>query len=468
MKTARLRHICGLVGVVVMAGCQHYKAMPLTDAAVDGALTFPTTQPLRDLAGKINHPMLSPVPIDLQGGLTPDAAAIVAVVTNPALRAQRDRGSLAQAQLLQARMLPNPTLDFNYDPVTGGNTQGAVNAYGIGINWDVTALITHDAKVAASQAQGRAVRLDIAWQEWQFAQAAKKAVYDVIALQALSDETESVDRRLAEGAEFVRRAVDAHLKTLLDLSAAEAASQKAHADFLAARRDLSHQRLALNQAMGLPSDVVVRVAHNFSLPSRLWLPSEQELIAGIKSRRLDLLGLRQGYESQEQTLRAAVLAQFPKIIFGVHEAKDNTGVRSTGIGVAIDLPIFDQNQGIIGTERATRQQLFDEYASRIFEARAIVSQTLSDIGALADQIAAAESAVPKLETLVRTYEAALGQHNVDVLSYYTAQSELSQARIDLLRFKQQLMDNQIALEIASGRYLPQSPNGPTTTTAEAR
>jgi outer membrane protein TolC len=436
--------------------------MPLTETAVDHALSMPTTRSLQEESDRINHPILSAVPIDLRGGLTPDAAGVLAVIANPALRAERNRKSLAQAQLLQAGLLPNPSLDFNFDPVTGGNSQGAVTAYGIGINWEVTALITHDAKLAAARATGRAVRLDVAWQEWQFAQAAKRAVYDLTALQRQLDETESEDRRLAEQAELIRHAVDAHQKTLLDLAAAESASQKAHGDFLSTSRDLRHQQLALNQALGLPSEMPVRLAPGILLPSRLQLPSEPDLISGINVRRLDLLGLRQGYESQEQTLRAAVLAQFPKIVLGVHQAKDNTGVQSTGLGVSIDLPIFDQNQGAIATERATRQQLFDEYASRVFEARAAVGQIFNDIGILSRQIAAAEAALPKYEQLVQTYEAALGQHNVDVLSYYTAHSDLSQARIDLLKLKQQLMDNQIALEIASGRYLPQPTFRPTT------
>ena len=446
--------------------------MPLTTPAVDLALAPPSLRHVQARAAEIKHPMMRPVPIDLQGGLTPDSAALLAVIINPSLRAERNRRAVSSAQLVQAQLLPNPTLDFSYDPVTGGNTLGAVTAYSVGPSWEVTALITHEAKVAAARAENASVQLDVAWQEWQFAQAAKKAVYDLIALRGELEETQAVDRQVAEELALVRRAVDAHQQTLLELSAAQTASQKAHADFLAAQRDFIHQQLLLNQSLGLAPEMQVRLSANVQLPSKLVLPADPELLADLDNRRLDLLALRRGYESQEQNLRAAVLGQFPRIVLGVHQASDNTGVQSTGFGITVDLPIFDRNQGNIAIQTATRQQLFDEYASRIFEARSMIAQTLADIRSIADQIAAAEAAIGPLEQLVKTYQTALAQHNADVLSYYLAQNDLSQKRIDVLKLKQQLMDNQIALEIASGRYLPEPPAmGPSTrpiATAEAR
>ena len=428
--------------------------MPLTQPAVEQALAVPSDQALRVRSSQIRRPYLPPVQVDLKQGLTPDSAAVLAVMLNPALRAERDRRALSRGQLLQAGLLPNPSLDFTLDPVTGGDTAGTTTGYNIGLSWEVTALITHDAKVAAARNQADSVDLDVAWQEWQFAQAARKAVYDLIALRAIVAEAEAVDRRLAENTELIHRAVDSGQKTLLDLATVEAASLKAHSDLLAAQRDLAHQHITLNKSLGLPPEAQVRLAEDRALPSRLDLPPEQELMTDIDERRLDLLALRRGYESQEQTLRAAVLAQFPKITLGIHQARDTTNVQSTGFGVMIDLPIFDRNQGTIAIEKATRQKLFDEYASRLFEARGAVADALADIRSLTEQIAAAEKSIPALQRLVDTYRLAIEQHNADILSYYTAQNDLAQARIDLLKLKQQLMDNRIAIEIASGRYLP--------------
>jgi outer membrane protein TolC len=340
------------------------------------------------------------------------------------------------------------------DIPTGGNDANTVNGHSIGLNWDVTALITRGARQTAAAAELDSVDLDVAWQEWQVAQTARTALFDLVALQAQAAQAGLVDHNLAENLEILRRAVEQHEKTVIDLAAAEAASQDAHAVLLGLRQDLRHQQLVLNQSLGLPPNVSVRPEPGVVLPSTVRLPSEQQLMEAVEDRRLDLLALKRGYESQEETLRAAVLAQFPKINLGFNRASDTSNVDTTGFGVSIDLPIFDRNQGGIATEQATRQKLYDEYLNRLFEARSQIAMSLADIRSLMEQIAAAESAIPVLETLVSTYRDALEQGNADVLSYYTAVGNLAQRRLDLLKLKQQLVQNRIALEIAAGQYLP--------------
>src|SRR6185437_4361295 len=100
--------------------------MPLTRPAVEQSLAIPESPGLTARAAELHHPLLRPIAIDLQHGLTPDSAAVLAVIANPALRVMRDQHALACAQLLQAGLLPNPTLDFTLDPVTGGMTAGTI------------------------------------------------------------------------------------------------------------------------------------------------------------------------------------------------------------------------------------------------------------------------------------------------------------------------------------------------------
>ena len=48
--------------------------------------------------------------VDLRRGIGPDDAAAIALYSNPALRAIRDRRGLAAAQVIQAGILPNPVV----------------------------------------------------------------------------------------------------------------------------------------------------------------------------------------------------------------------------------------------------------------------------------------------------------------------------------------------------------------------
>jgi hypothetical protein len=59
-----------------------------------------------------------------------------------------------------------------------------VTAFGFTGSWDISALVSHGAKVAAARANVQAISLDVAWTEWQTAVAAKLSLYRVVALEA--------------------------------------------------------------------------------------------------------------------------------------------------------------------------------------------------------------------------------------------------------------------------------------------
>jgi cobalt-zinc-cadmium efflux system outer membrane protein len=454
-----------LISLCVVAGCARYKPLPLGSAGVERGGMILQSDSLRLAAKDLKHPMLQPVELTPAQGITPDQAAVLAVLLNPMLRAARDQRDVAAAQVFAAGILPNPHLSFSEDVANGGLGATAINAYGIGLNWDIAQLITQDAKVRSAQLQACSIELGIAWQEWQVAQAARTAVYDLIALQEQLALAREIDQRLGENAKLVRDGVVKHEKTLVDQAAADAASQDAHAALLSAERDLRHQRLALNRAIGIEPEVEVKIDPGVVLPSKITLPVRDQLLKGLADRRLDLVALRRGYDSQEQSLRAAVLAQFPKINLGINKQRDNTDVKSIGFTADIELPIFDHNQGDIALQTATRRALFNEYADRRFEARSDVVGALDDIAAIEDLLTVTAEEIPAQQTLVNTYKTSLEKGTVDVLSYYTAVGDLQQKKLNVIKLKQQLVENLIALEIAAGEYLPIAGDGSMATPA---
>lgn len=418
---------------------------PFSDAVADT---------LRIPASRIRGPEIPSQIVDLHQGVGPDEAATIALYSNPALRAIRDRRGLAAAQLIQAGILPNPVVSYARDFVSGGNTAGTVTAYNLTAAWEFTALIPFLPKQTAARKNFRLVDLDVAWQEWQIAMNARTAVYRVLGLNAEVSQALEATEGLQQSTDAMRKAVEAHEKTVLDLAAVESASQDSRATMLSLQQEFDKQRLGLNKILGVEPDVKIALRSGLTLPSRLAPPAQHDLADDLESRRLDLLGLQQGLESQDATVRAAILAQFPKMSAAFVKASDTTNVHTTGFNVAVDVPIFDRNQGVIATERATRQRLRDEYNQRVFEARSDIATAIADIRSLDRQIAAAEEALPLLEKLVSSAQTAVEQRNADVLSYYTARSNLLQKRIQLIKLKEQLLEAHTALEIASGRFLP--------------
>jgi len=426
--------------------------MPINAEAVRAKLQPPDMAQVRILASEIKHPILHPVELKADGELSPDGAAVLAALLNPSLRAIRDQRALSKAQLLDAGLLPNPEVTYSLDVPTGGNTTGRVNAYGLGLDWNVTSLISRTAKVGEAEARSEAVDLDIAWQEWQVAQGAKAAVYQLSSLQSQIALLEQVRQRMAENLAHIQRAVADGSMTAETLNTAQAADSRANESLLELEKQADHQRLKLIRLIGLPVGTQIHLSKKVRLPSRVVLPKATALLDGLEQRRLDLLALRRGYDSQEAAVRAAVLEQFPRIIIGPTINRDTDHVRTTGFGINIELPIFNRNQGKIAIERATRQKLFDEYVNRVFETRSDIELVESGIHFLNEQIAAAQASEADFRRVEENYRRALAEGRTDALIYYSAWKDFIAAQTKVFDLEGQLAKAKVALELATGFY----------------
>ncbi len=442
-----------IVVLLIVQGCAIYRPKPLDEHAVSRALSSPDLKSICIKAKEISHPVLRPRTIDFTKGISARDAAIISVITNPVLRAERDRLGVANAQLLQAGILPNPTFGYSSDFPIGGNTVGTVTAYGLGLDWDLRSLLTRGAKVDAARAKAASVNLEVAWEEWQVAESAKRHVYRLLYLEKQLAVGRKEEAGLGKNLDAVKKAVEMGDMTIVDQNAVDATLRKIHTTVLDIEKKQEQERLTLNSILGFPPGSVVLLAKGMGLPSFDNVPSLAFIMNGIEKRRLDLLALKMGYKSREASLRAAVRAQFPKINVGFSHARDNTDVISAGFSVSISLPFFDRNQGRIAIEKAGRRQLFDEYLNRVYQARADTAAILADIKSVEEQVDAADKATKSLQKLVRISYRGFLEGNIDVLSYYNEVDRLFSRRLDTLRLEQEAADLQVALEITSGEFL---------------
>lgn len=437
---------------IVFCGCATYHKLPLNQKIVSERLEPPSPGAIRIKAKSIKHPILKPVEFNIRDGLSPDEAAILAVIANPSLRAIRDQRGIAAAQLLQAGILPNPQFSSSLDVPTGGNTQDTINAFGLGLNWDITSLIPRGAQQERARSHAQSVDLDIAWKEWQVAQSARLNVYRLIFTEKELVLARNIVKQRKENVTAVQRGFSIGAVTGLELDAAKKAYQQALNRVLTLENENEHERHALNQVLGLPPDNKVSLQRGIRLSAWNHLPAIQQILAGLEDRRLDLLALKKGYESQEAQVRAAILSQFPKINIGLNYARDVSDVITTGFAAAIDLPFFDRNQGQIAEQRAGRKQLFDEYIARVFEARSKIATILGDMRYLKKQIKATEKSFQISTRLLETYKKALEEGNADILVYNNVRDETDNLQLKILQLKRDLSDMGIALEIAAGKY----------------
>ena len=458
-----VRRACAWASLTIMivAGCARYHSVPLSHETVEEALVPPTEGALQIQAKSLRHPILPPLDFNDLDGLSPEEAAVLAVLANPGLRAIRDQRAIAQGQVLQAGLLPNPRLIYFMSFPTGKVDPGTVTEFGGWLTWDLRTVITRGARVDAAVAHANQVDLDVAWQEWQVAQAAKLSTFRLWTLRAQTVLAQELADLLEKNVRQLRGALQKNLITALELTAAETANNTAHANVLELEKLARQERVMLNRMLGFPSETHIPLQKDITLPDRLTLPSMENLLQDLEDRRLDLVALRHGYESQEATVRAAILSQFNNIQIGFLDVRDTGNYYRPGFQVWTDIPIFDRNQGNIVSERATRKKLFDEYVSRVFQARNDIAKLLIGLKWLNDQVGNTQEAMPILTRLVDKLRSALSGGQSTVVLYYTALGNLTTKKIQNLGFKQQLVDAMIALELATGLYqlngLPPAP-----------
>jgi outer membrane protein TolC len=445
-----------IAGVLLSAstGCAFYHAMPLNDAARDEALAPMPIDRVKVAAAKLEHPLVKPLVIDGNGGYSPDEIAVMAVIVSPQLRALRDQRGVARAQVIQAGILPNPQFSQSIDLPHGNADPSYVAAHTTGLSWDVSALLAHHDEVEAAKASADAVDLDVAWQEWQVAQDARLRAFRLLAMRAQLPLARAIEAGLEANMGALRQGLAGGHKTMADLTAATDLLTQARNTRLALEQSITADRLAINIALAQPVDQAIEIKPAATFPTLADDTSAtDELLAGIESRRLDLVALALGYRSQEATLRAAVKSQFPKIGLNFSRANDTSDVKTLGGGIGIELPLFDRRQGVIAGAKATRQQLFDEYYARVAEARAEVRQILENLVATRAQLDEATHSLPDLELLAASYDKAFQSHNADILAYRDAQAALATRRMEESKLRQDVLELSVALEIATGRPL---------------
>jgi len=427
--------------------------MPITDESLKNTLSVPSEKEIRIKASKIHHPILKPVSFNLKDGLSVDEASILAVIQNPILKAERDRRNIAYAELIQAGILPNPKISCSFETPVGGNTEEKVNAYGIDLNWEITSLITRGARRSSYKFKARSIDLDIAWKEWQVAEAAKLAVYRVIISEKKFSLRKKIwllyKRLLSE----VEKGVKLGIITKSELFSVRQKFHDARAELIQSKADLRDSWLDLKRILGVPANMDLVLEKRIKLMKVRNIPKPQELTDGLDKRRLDLVALRYGYKSQDERLREAILAQFPKINLAFIAQQDTDGVKTIGFGISLSLPIFNRNQGKIAIEKATRKRLFDEYAARLFEAVSRIYKLTERLSFDLKKLDFINKYIEELEKTSKLYHLAFQAGRANLFDYYDTMIQLSKKRLEKINLQGDILSILIGLEIASGRYL---------------
>jgi outer membrane protein TolC len=420
---------------VVLSACAEYASLPLDRSTL-----------LKSDVRSLQH-----IGFALPQRLGVNDIARLAVENNPDLIAARTQRGISEAQVLQAGILPNPSVSGGYAFLLGG--PGTFDAITASIGQDIKSLMIRPAKRQAARAAAEAIDASILWQEWQTIGKARLLVVDLVegekTRQVLAEAQGVVEARLArEQRALLQR--DATLTTVVPALTAAADIRK---QIDALERQQQTRRRDLDLLLGLSPDVVVPLDNRLDLP-----PIEPAAVAALlptlPDRRPDLVALQFGYSSQEAKLRGAILAQFPALVIGATGGRDTSDVRTLGPQITFDLPIFDRNQGNIAIEQATREKLHSEFTARLTAAEGEVRGLLADQAVLAHQLPTIRAQLGRLQAAASNAAVAFAAGNIDERGYV----DLIIARLakeqELIAVEQLMLEQQVAIATLVGAGMP--------------
>ena len=438
-----------LVGVIgcLVSGCATYHGKPLDEAGLHRALTVAKPAALTQAAAHLKHPRLRPIRIDFSKPLTDAAVGILAVLTNPDLKALRVREGVAEAQVFNAGLLPDPKLFGRFDWIFSGPSS-LVSPYNATIAWDLAKLATRSTDVRIAEARAEQVRLDVAWQEWLVANQARllarRAVY-LSRQETVAAEAARISARLLE---FSKHNLELGDATLGEIGIREAAFLDAQDRTLALRRQLAGTHQDLNRLLGLPPEQALAIADaDAELPVD---PDGAQLFATAERRRLDLGALKAGYASQEASVYRAILGQYPAVTLGLNNNQYYTMYNSGGPSISMDIPLFNRNRGTIAIAERTRSQLYQEYVARLNQARADIGTVVVDLARIALEREPLVRELPELTRAESILREAAAAGDVTLVNYETVRANSLDKRLKLAALDQAAAEQAIALQVAVG------------------
>ncbi len=434
---AGIRLAAAAVLVGLTAGCSTYRPLPLDQQPATPLAGLHVAAGTL-LAGGVRTHIFDP-----SNGLDATEVAMLAVMRNPELKVLRAQASVTRAQAFAAGLLPDPVAGLSQDRPSAGQT-GASTAHAFGVSWDVGSLVTFASRQTAHRRTDEQVDLSLLWAEWQTVAESRLQFVRVQQGRALVSRLEAESVALKP---LTPRLYDALAHGIIAFDVATtglSAASEVERQLSDARDALANREQDLRILLGLPPAEILPLVGDIDVPSI----ADGDTIAALEAlprRRPDLRALALGYAAEEARVRAAVLGQFPAVNFGASRSRDNTGIVSTGLSLSVSLPLFDANRGAIRIERATRQQLNEEYGQRLLNARADVARLLTTQALLAAREVGLAPYVASLEATRERAALAYDRGTMEWTVYLGLRQSALAAAVELLTLRETLAETRIGL-----------------------
>jgi cobalt-zinc-cadmium efflux system outer membrane protein len=429
-----------IFGIVLLAGCAHFQPQPISPEKTAAQLE---SRRLNDdgLKKFLKQNLGRELQSWPETNWNFQELTLVAFYFHPSLEVARDQWLVAQAGLKTAGARPNPSVSVTpgYDSQIPGNYSP----------WLVP--VTFDVPVETAGKRGKRIAEAEKISEsarWNFVSAIWKIRSDVRAslldLEISEQRTGLLQKQFSVQQQLVKllqQRLDTGEISRPELTIAQIALNKTLLGLSDARLKKSDARSHLAEALGLSEAALdgVELNFDFSTPDETTLTSADARKLALRSRA-DILGALADYAAAEADLRLEIAKQYPDLHFGPGYAwnSGNAGDNQWSLGLTLELPILDQNQGPIAEAEARRKLAAAKFVELQSQVISEIDRAVAGWRVAEEQLKTGNDLLAAEQQRQKSAQAQLEVGAADQLDSLNAQLELESASLAQLENETQL------------------------------
>jgi cobalt-zinc-cadmium efflux system outer membrane protein len=346
-----------ILTVLAFAGCAHFKSQPMSPDKTAAELE---SRRLDDAGLKkfLEHNLGHELENWPETNWDMPELTLVAFYFHPSLEVARAQWLVAQAGLKTAGARPNPSVTFTpgYDSQIPGN----YSPWLLPVTFDlpVETAGKRGKRIAEAEKISESARWNFVSAAWQIRSGVRASLLDFTIAGQRADWLQKQFFAQQQIVKLLQQRLDAGEISRPELTTAQIALNKTLLDLSDAQSKKSAARSHLAEALGLSEAALDGGGFNFdfSTTDAKPLTSADARRVALRSRA-DILAALADYAASEADLRLEIAKQYPDLHFGPGYAwnSGNAGDNQWSLGLTLELPVLDQNQGPIAEAEARRK-----------------------------------------------------------------------------------------------------------------
>jgi outer membrane protein, heavy metal efflux system len=445
------------LGIILLAGCTTYHPQPISPEKIADSFDA------RSLTNEALHAFLETNHITGEWPRSSwdlNALAIVAFYYQPTFAEARLQWTAIQASVITAGQSPNPTLSFTpaYDNQIPDNPTPWIIPVTLDIPIETAG--KRGKRIAEANELSDAARWDFISAAWQTRSQVRTALLNYY--NARENESLLVRQEVAQSnvVRLLEGQLSAGSASDFDVTQARVALETTQLSVQDTLGQLNQARAALAAALGVPLRALDGVNFSFAelnrFPRDLTRP---EVRRQALFNRADVRGALADYAASQSALQLEIANQYPDIHLGPGYAYNsgNAGDNQFQLGITMDLPLLNHNEGPVAEAQAKRAQAAAHFLSIQAAAVSQIDSALAGYDAALNESATAKSLLVNLQKQLDSTREQAKMGEVDSLALADAESAYCNGRQSQLSAQVKAQQALGALEDAVQSPLTLSP-----------